>query len=441
MKPVFLYIIVAIVGLLIFSTLVVAFKLLAIKNEGDKRLEVHAQVLKTSEILDCKGLLFDCPFSHQITEDLNPFTQGINSTLIKKALDALLTGHRIMVYIRDNRFFIEKNHSTENPRWKGMISMLLKVTCIVELPDVDIVIHLNDLFEDHVPLLPIFHFQKVINGTGILVPYFSHLNDLETFHSESKKFIWSTKRSQAIWRGASTGGSYDLSNWHMFPRSKLVHTCSLERMQHICDASYYKIVQATDEAIDVMLKNLTLKDQIPLIEQMRYKYILSLDGNGACAGRFEQLVSGNSLIIKADSDSIEFYYHGLIPHVHYVPVKMDMSDLEEKLGWLTTHDEDVQDIVFNMEEYATYLSARHVACYVQTLLEKYSGLITYEIESLESLLNHVDNILPGRSFHNSNVPSACVNPIYACQNNNLDGDEIQVHNSTLKSLLCYSYGG
>jgi EGF-domain serine glucosyl/xylosyltransferase len=438
MKPLYLYTIVVIVGLLMLSTSIVTIKQLALKNESDERPEKDALDLKTIEILDCKKLLFDCPYCHQITEDLNPFTQGINSTLIKEALDALPEGIRIKVYIRDNRFFVEKNHSASNRRWKGMILMLLKVSCFVELPDVDIVLYLNDLYEEYVPLLPIFHFQKIKNGTGILLPFFSHLNDLETFHSESKKIIWSTKRSQAIWRGATTGGTYDLSNWHTYPRSKLVHACTLKRLQHICDASFYKIVQATDEASDVMLKNLSLKDPIPLNEQMKYKYILSLDGNGACAGRFEQLLSGNSLIMKADSDSIEFYYGGLLPNVHYVPVKTDMSDLEDKLLWLTTHDEHAKDIVFNMEDYASHLSTRHVACYVQSLLDKYSRLITFKMEPLESLLNHVDHILPGQSVHNSNAPSSCVNPIYACQNKNLD-DEIQVHKSALKSLLCSSY--
>ena len=320
-----------------------------------------------------------------------------------------------------------------------MLSMLLKVTCFVKLPDVDFILYLDDQFLNEVPVLPIFHFQKKRNGPGILLPYLSHLNDLEAFHTDSKEFVWSAKISQAIWRGASTGGSYDLSNWHTFARSKLVLSCSSKLLQNMCNASYYKIVQATDEARDAMLANMTLADPIPLKEQMKFKYILSLDGNGACAGRFEQLVSGNSLIMKTESDSIEFYYTGLQPHVHFVPVKEDISDLQEKLQWVLANDDKAQVIVNNMEKYASSLSTSHISCYVQSLFNIYSKLTTFHMESLESLKFHVHNVLPGHSYNNSNVPNICKNPIYACENVTSGESEIQLQNATNHIELCFSF--
>jgi hypothetical protein len=38
------------------------------------------------------------------------------------------------------------------------------------------------------------------------------------------------------------------------------------------------------------------------------------------------------------NDFVEFFYEALIPWVHYIPVREDMSDLEEKLAFATEND-------------------------------------------------------------------------------------------------------
>ena len=52
-------------------------------------------------------------------------------------------------------------------------------------------------------------------------------------------------------------------------------------------------------------------------------------------------MAGGSLIFKQDSEYYEHFYHQLVPWVHYVPMKQDISDIEEKLQWAMEHDDEV----------------------------------------------------------------------------------------------------
>jgi len=54
---------------------------------------------------------------------------------------------------------------------------------------------------------------------------------------------------------------------------------------------------------------------------LRYKYLISLDGN-SYANRLIKLLATNSLVVKENTptrQAIEFYYHMLQPGVHYLP--------------------------------------------------------------------------------------------------------------------------
>lgn len=40
-----------------------------------------------------------------------------------------------------------------------------------------------------------------------------------------------------------------------------------------------------------------------------------------------------SLVLKVDSHFEQWYYDRLVPWRHYIPIKGDLSDLEDKLAW------------------------------------------------------------------------------------------------------------
>ncbi|GAA5941976.1 uncharacterized protein JCM15063_004260 [Sporobolomyces koalae] len=60
-------------------------------------------------------------------------------------------------------------------------------------------------------------------------------------------------------------------------------------------------------------------------EQNQYKYVIDVDGNG-WSGRFHRLMASNSLVLKSTIFP-EWYADRVQPWVHYVPLKVDYSDL------------------------------------------------------------------------------------------------------------------
>lgn len=69
---------------------------------------------------------------------------------------------------------------------------------------------------------------------------------------------------------------------------------------------------------------------------MQSKIIIDIDGNTYSA-RFPLVLSTASAIFKMKA----FEDYGSLlakPFVHYVPVKMDLSDLEERLHWAKNND-------------------------------------------------------------------------------------------------------
>ena len=71
-------------------------------------------------------------------------------------------------------------------------------------------------------------------------------------------------------------------------------------------------------------------------------------------------MAGGSLIFKQDSEYYEHFYHQLEPWVHYVPLKQDISDIEEKLQWAIEHDDEVS-ILWKAHAYQGYLSLLFVS--------------------------------------------------------------------------------
>lgn len=65
--------------------------------------------------------------------------------------------------------------------------------------------------------------------------------------------------------------------------------------------------------------------------QPDYKVLIDIDGNTFSA-RFDRLLQSGSLVLKiaAFEDMISLLTK---PWLHFVPVKMDLSDFQDKLEW------------------------------------------------------------------------------------------------------------
>jgi len=90
---------------------------------------------------------------------------------------------------------------------------------------------------------------------------------------------------------------------------------------------------------------------ISLPELIKYKYLIDIGGNGY-SGRLKFLLFSKRPLLIVDRNYIEYFHDDLIPYKHYIPVKMDLSDLLEQVNWMKMNPEKSLEIANNAFEYA-----------------------------------------------------------------------------------------
>jgi len=99
------------------------------------------------------------------------------------------------------------------------------------------------------------------------------------------------------------------------------------------------------------LKDKYLVEKMTIDEQLDYKFILSLEGNDV-ATNLKWIMSSNSLAVMPRPKYETWFMEGtLIPDFHYVVIKDDYSDLEDRLNYYIQHTDQAIEIVKNANEY------------------------------------------------------------------------------------------
>lgn len=83
-----------------------------------------------------------------------------------------------------------------------------------------------------------------------------------------------------------------------------------------------------------------------------YRYLIDVGGNGY-SGRLKYLMFSRRPLIVVDRLYIEYYHSKLIPYMHYIPVKMDLSDLLDQVGWMKENEQKCSEIASNAFDFAT----------------------------------------------------------------------------------------
>jgi hypothetical protein len=164
-----------------------------------------------------------------------------------------------------------------------------------------------------------------------------HWKDTKTVKKYDKPF--QDKNSCAVWRGRPNG-TRRLSN---------------NLRETLCKKWENSSSQYIDVAISYTKKHYWGRTRdsnyLSVRDMLQYKYIISIEGYDKDTGLQWKLYS-NSVVLMPDpvyeSWLKEFQ---LKPYVHYVPIKRDFSDLEEKVFWCESHPEECEKIAKNATDY------------------------------------------------------------------------------------------
>lgn len=122
------------------------------------------------------------------------------------------------------------------------------------------------------------------------------------------------------------------------------------------------------------------RDKMTIGEQLEYKFILCLEGVDV-ATNLKWVMSSNSLAVMPKPKFETWFMEGtLIPGFHYVEIKDDFSDLDEKLAYYTDHYDEAWQIISNAHAYIKQFQDPMRERYISIkVLERYFRMTGQEI--------------------------------------------------------------
>ncbi len=178
--------------------------------------------------------------------------------------------------------------------------------------------------------------------------------DEEREAARTSTLAWSNRTPILFWRGVTTGerrfdppaeGEPDDLSW--LPRLDLCRHARASSMARHYDFGINTIVQMPEPHLIARIEASGLMaDHVQRSAFRAYKYLLVIDGNSnAWSALFNNLLTG-ACVLKVNSprNFRQWYSQDLKPWIHYIPIEADLSDLDDIIAWLLTHDEDAQAI-------------------------------------------------------------------------------------------------
>ncbi len=178
--------------------------------------------------------------------------------------------------------------------------------------------------------VPVFAFQKPAGNTSILLPD----PDLLSGHcyadrGQGDSTAYDAKQLAAIFVGATTGG---------LVTAEAVNRLSLPRLRSACFFRGHpgvvfrlpRLVQYDSPETEALLRGLGFGDGllVPWEDQLRYRFLLSMDGNGATCSRVARALASNSVLLKYSSPHQLYYFSGLQPWLHFLPIDDDQDVIQ-----------------------------------------------------------------------------------------------------------------
>lgn len=250
------------------------------------------------------------------------------------------------------------------------------------LPELDFILYLGDGFDgwSRGSEAPVLTFSKLANvdESGLLIPDPLTLALSRQLRLEVKascaKHPWESRASVAFWRGTTTGGPFDLSNYTQGVRFRLV-----ERSQarpDLVDAVFTGFHSVTPEVEALVRSKGWLGQYVKIADHFRYRYQVLVDGFTSPWQRYFWGLHGDSVILKQESGLCGWFDAGLEPWIHYVPLASDLSDLEERISWAQAHEDEVRAITERARRFAyTDLTDAVMLGYMRLLLTEYAKLL------------------------------------------------------------------
>jgi hypothetical protein len=187
----------------------------------------------------------------------------------------------------------------------------------------------------------IFAYCKQLNDHNtLLLPDYFYISSKGGAYKDLLKEIddgyvqYNDKINKCIYRGSLNNGSV----------TNFMDTSDKDNMNQ---REYFKKLYN-----DKQFKNMEWEDnKLSLAEQIKYKYILDIDGWASTYNATVWKLYSGSVLLKVKSIWKQWYYDELKEYVHYVPVKNDFSNLNEQIQWCIDNNDKCEQITKNAKQF------------------------------------------------------------------------------------------
>ena len=222
---------------------------------------------------------------------------------------------------------------------------------------------------------PAFFFQKPVGGRALLLPDID-LIILGYCADSDGRFgdvvSWENKQNHAVFVGSTTG-NVPLTERHVNERTNArIRAATYFRGQANVTFELPNICQEDSASTRKLIESLDIGGpDRSWAEQQQSRYQISLDGNGATCARVAISLHSHSVLMKYASPNILYYFQGLYPWRHYIPIVHDINilrALEDASDFEYMH----RDIATRSRIFAQQILTRHaILSYTSRLLQSY----------------------------------------------------------------------
>jgi len=179
-----------------------------------------------------------------------------------------------------------------------------------------------------VPSVPTFVKSRPVgeeNHNAVLLK----LNRVRHYYMVNDRVPFGAKESKVVWRGAC----------HQPQRQRFIEGFHDHPLCNVGDV--HRKAQGKPWHREFM----------SVADQLQYKFVLSIEGNDV-ATNLKWIMASNSLCFMTKPRYETWFMEGaLVPGHHFVELKSDYSDLEEKIRYYTKHDAEAKAIIANANDY------------------------------------------------------------------------------------------
>lgn len=201
----------------------------------------------------------------------------------------------------------------------------------------------------HIPSIPTFLKSRPIekgNQFSVLLK----INEIRHYYWRRDPYSFEEKSAQGVWRGAC----------HQPHRKAFIRNAQEAELADLGDVRESSI--GTAEHASFMTP----------LQQMRYKFIISLEGNDV-ATNLKWIMRSNSLCLMPKPRFESWFMEGrLIAGYHYVEITDDPESLDATIEYYSKNAEKAQEIIQNANAYADqFYETRREALLQQLVALKY----------------------------------------------------------------------